>query len=57
MEDYSMLEAVTKYCSKAVTLLLLLLLLLLADEIGEWKRVHNEELHSLYRSPKNIQGD
>ena len=22
-----------------------------ADENGEWRRLHNEELHSLYRSP------
>ena len=22
------------------------------DENGEWRRLHNEELHSLYRSPK-----
>ena len=21
------------------------------DENGEWRRLHNEELHSLYRSP------
>ena len=25
------------------------------DENGEWRRLHNEELHSLYRSPS--QGD
>ena len=25
------------------------------DEIGEWRRLHNEELHSFYRSP-NIVG-
>ena len=24
------------------------------DESGEWRRLHNEELHSLYRSPKTI---
>ena len=24
------------------------------DEIGEWKRLHNEELHSLYRSPNIV---
>ena len=27
------------------------------DESGEWRRLHNEELHSLYRSPKYSQGD
>ena len=24
------------------------------DENGEWRRLHNEELHSLYRSPSII---
>ena len=24
------------------------------DENGEWKRLHNEELHSLYRSPNIV---
>ena len=24
------------------------------DENGEWKRLHNEELHSFYRSPNII---
>ena len=24
------------------------------DENGEWRRLHNEELHSLYRSPKIV---
>ena len=24
------------------------------DENGEWRRLHNEELHSLYRSPNMI---
>jgi hypothetical protein len=24
------------------------------DEIGEWKRLHNEELHSLYRLPNIV---
>ena len=24
------------------------------DENGEWRRLHNEELHSLYRSPMVI---
>ena len=24
------------------------------DEIGEWRRFHNEELHSLYRSPNIV---
>ena len=24
------------------------------DENGKWKRLHNEELHSLYRSPNII---
>ena len=24
------------------------------DENGEWRRLHNEELHSLYRSPGHV---
>ena len=24
------------------------------DENGQWKRLHNEELHSLYRSPNTV---
>ena len=24
------------------------------DENGEWKRLHNEDLHSLYRSPNVV---
>ena len=24
------------------------------DENGDWRRVHNEELHSLYRSPNIV---
>ena len=24
------------------------------DTIGEWRRYHNEELHSLYRAPKKV---
>jgi hypothetical protein len=24
------------------------------DENGEWRRLHNEELHSMYRSPNAV---
>ena len=24
------------------------------DENGEWRRLHNEEIHSLYRSPNRV---
>ena len=36
--------------------LLILLVNGYRDENGEWRRLHNEELHSLFRSP-NSQGD
>ena len=26
------------------------------DENGEWRRLHNEKLHSLYRSPNIVRG-
>jgi hypothetical protein len=26
-------------------------------ELVEWRRLHNEELHSLYRSPNIVKGD
>ena len=48
----------TERVSHRNLLLLLLLLLLLfgpkRDENGEWRRLHDEELHSLYRSPNTV---
>ena len=50
-------QAVSKHWSCLNIVLLLLSMLLRRifgpkrDENGEWRRLHNEELHSLYRSP------
>ena len=39
---------------KYLTLILRLILRKLRDENGEWRRLHNEERNSLYRSPNIV---